>query len=177
MTGTELTATEEAMAEAYRINKGRKKILRWLCFIAAIILIFWALSPFGQFAINGVKSLDGFLYFVEKGAKPVHGEIAAFYPPNGNLYPDEMWFGKIIAGSAGDVVTIENRSFYINGHYIGDAKESSTGGIPLEMSSPGVIPVGYYFMWTPHEGSYDSRYEDINWIHETRIFGRMHRIF
>jgi conjugal transfer pilin signal peptidase TrbI len=176
VTTQSLTATEAAMAEIYRKKKARKTIVRWASFFAAIILLLWGLSPLGHFAINGVKSIKGTIFFVVKGQTPMHGDIAAFYPPKGNLYPDEMWFGKYVAGMAGDEVSVDGRDFYINGHFIGHAKPFSSSGIPLEMSSPGVIPGGYYFMWTDHEDSYDSRYADIDLIHQKNVFGRMYRI-
>jgi len=172
-----LTATEFAITEMYRKKKARKSIFRWASFFSAIILIAWGISPFGQFAINGVKSIDGLLFFVVKGEIPKRGDIAAFYPPRGNLYPDGMWFGKYVAGMGGDVVTLEDRNFYINNHFIGRAKPVSSGGVHLKMSSPGVIPEGYYFMWTDNEDSYDSRYADIDWIPASSVIGRMYRIF
>lgn len=172
-----LTATEEAMADIYRKQKARKTILRWICFFAAVGIIIWGFSPWYSIKINGVKSIEGTLFILDKTMMPKHGEIAYFYPPKGNLYPEQMQFGKYVAGSPGDVVTIEDRKFFINGHYIGYAFPSTTSGEPLEMSEPGVIPAGYYFMWGEHEQSYDSRYADIGWIHESSIVGRLHRIF
>lgn len=171
-----LTASEAAMAEMYRKQKARKTIVRWACFIAAIGLIIWGASPWYSIKLNGVESIKGTLFILDKTVRPKHGEIAYFHPPS-NLYPAEMDFGKYIAGSPGDVVTIEDRKFFINGHYIGYAYEHTTGGKPLEMSAPGVIPEGYYFMWGEHEQSYDSRYADIGWIPESSIIGRLHRIF
>lgn len=172
-----LTASEEAMVEMYRKQKGRKTILRWICFLAAIGLLLWGASPWYTIKINGVKSIEGTLFILDKTTMPKHGEIAYFYPPEGNLYPEQMQFGKYIAGSPGDVVTIKDRNFYINDHFIGYAFPHTTGGIPLEMSEPGVIPDGYYFMWGEHEQSYDSRYADIGWIPENSIVGTLHRIF
>jgi conjugal transfer pilin signal peptidase TrbI len=172
--------TEHLLArglKARQRQRGRLIILRWACAIAALGLIYWAISPFASFALNATDSIDGTLFYVVKGQFPQHGEIAAFHPPKGNLYPDEMWFGKYIVGYPGDVVTIVNRSFYINGRFIGTAKEYSTTGKKMEMSSAGVISAKHYFMWTAHENSYDSRYNDINWIPESSIFGRVTRIF
>lgn len=168
---------ETPAQKAVRLTKARRTIARWLCGIAAIILMNFVISPFGQFAYNGTPSMDGTLFFVFKNQFPSKGEIAAFHPPYDNLYPDAMWFGKYIVGIPGDLVSIEGRDFYINGRYIGTAKKYSSGGKKMEMSSPGVIPEGYYFVWTNHENSYDSRYADIGWIPRTNIFGRMRRIY
>jgi len=158
-------------------QRARLTILRWASAFAALLIIAWGISPSATLAVNATNSIDGTLFLLVKGVFPKPGEVAAFHPPSGNLYPDGMWFGKYIVGYPGDVVTIVNRSFYINGQFIGTAKVYSTSGIPMEMSSAGVIPAKHYFMWTAHEDSYDSRYKDINWIPESRIFGRVVRIF
>ena len=175
--GQPLIAMEGTMAESYRRHKARKTIVRWIVFFMAIGMIIWLLSPWYSIKINGVKSIKGTLFILDKTVMPKQGEIAYFYPPKGNLYPENMQFGKYIAGSSGDVVTIEDRHFFINGHSIGYAFSNATSGKPLEMSEPGVIPEGYYFMWGEHEQSYDSRYADIGWIDEGSIVGRLHRIF
>lgn len=171
------TLTELAIAEKFRKQKARKKIFRWFCAISAIVIVLWGISPLGQFMIKGTDSIDGVLFFVVKGADVKHGDLAAFYPPKNRYYPDGQWFGKYVAGMAGDEVTVEGRDFYINGRYIGTAKETSRTGDVLVMSNPGIIPEDYYFMWTAHERSYDSRYEEINLIHKSNIAGKMYRIF
>lgn len=160
-----------------RLRKARITIFRFACFVAAIFMINWAISPIGRFAFNGTPSIEGKLFFVVNDTLPSRGDIAAYHPPKGNLYPDEMWFGKYVVGVAGDSVSIKGRDFYINEKYIGTAKEFSSGGKKMDMSQQGIIPDGYYFFWSGHENSYDSRYADIGWIPKASVIGRMYRIF
>lgn len=171
------TLTEVAMAENFRKRKARITILRWCCSLSAIVIILWGLSPLGQFAIQGTDSVEGTLFFLLKNKEVKRGDIAAFYPPDNQYYKNTRWFGKYVAGMPGDVVTVYGREFYINGQYMGHAQEQSKTGEVLSMSEPGRIPDEYYFMWTPHERSYDSRYADIDLIHKSNIVGAMYKIF
>lgn len=151
------------------------KLVLFGCFFISVLL--WSLSPYLIIGINGTSSIDGLVFVVNKHRFPKKREIAAFYPPVGNLYSDHIWFGKYIIGVGGDTVTIKGRDFYINDLFIGAAKEYTTMGKKLEMSNSGVIPNDYYFMWTKHENSYDSRYQDINWIHKSSVFGTVYHVF
>jgi len=174
--GQPLTATEMTLADAYRKSKARKIIFRFACVIGAIVLVIWGVSPWGYIAFNTTNSIDGYVFFVRTDLRPDYRQIAAFHPPKNKHYHEKMWFGKYVVGMGGDEVAVEGRQFYINGTYIGTAKEFARNGNPLTMSTPGVIPQGYYFMWTDHESSYDSRYSDIGWIHESDIFGRVYKL-
>ena len=171
------TLSEWAIAEKYRRDRARVTILRCFCAMSATVLLLWGLSPIVQFAIKGTDSVEGTLFFLVKGAEVKRGDIAAFKPPENGYYKKARWFGKYIAGVEGDTVSIRDRNFFINDQYIGTAKETSKTGANLKMSDPGTIPKDYFFMWTPHERSYDSRYADINWIHKSNIIGRLYRIF
>lgn len=71
---------------------------------------------------------------------------------------------KIVRGLPGDRVTWRGRDVYINGEFLGTAKEYSLAGEPLARGPEGVIPPGHFFLWTPHKDSYDSRYADIGWV-------------
>lgn len=158
--------------------KARTLIKRFTIVSLFLILIFFIISPIGHFAINGSTSINGFLFWVSKIEKPNKGELAAFNPPDGNLYPDDMWFGKYIIGVEGDIVTVDDdRNVFINNNKIGYAKPLSSGGKTLGVIKGGIIPKGYYFMWTSHVDSYDSRYTDIGLINEKDIFGKLYPIF
>ena len=132
--------------------------------------------PYGFFSINWTTSLPGTFLWVDKTAKPKLGDIAAFYPPKGHKLHQDLWFGKVIVGQAGDEVQIENNRVSINGRDFGEVKHRTLHGAPLEPANSGVIPDEHVFMWTPHERSYDSRYKDIGLIHEDAIFGRLVRL-
>ena len=158
-----------------RIKAFRKNLFRWLCGVAFIVLLGWGASPFVKIGFNGTNSVDGYLFLIVKSAVPEKGELVAFWPPENDFYQN-IWFVKYMSGVAGDEVVRTDQSFYINGEYIGDAKKESKGGVALQPSNGGVLPKGYYFVSTPHEDSFDSRYEQIGWIPEENIIGRAFRI-
>ncbi|WP_018694119.1 S26 family signal peptidase [Algicola sagamiensis] len=168
---------DTAIQEQIRKHKARIIIFRLVCASAGIILFLWLISPYMQLKINGTDSIDGTLFLLVKDAEVHKGDIAAFIPPKKNLYPEKLSFGKVVAGVAGDVVSFQGRDLYINGFFMGRAKETAFTGDKLQLSDPGVIPPGYFFMWTAKEDSYDSRYKSIGWIHESHVLGRLHRIF
>lgn len=102
--------------------------------------------------------------------------MAAFYPPQGHKLHQDLWFGKVIVGQAGDQLRYEHQEVFINKRSLGTVWPTTLSGSPLERTSPGVIPEQHFFMWTPHERSYDSRYKGIGFIHEDAIFGRIIRL-
>lgn len=167
------------------INKNNKKInierLRHGIKIFALVLIIltatnYAISPWIDFGINSSQSVDGMLFLVLKKEKPIKGQLMAFWPPKNRFYR-HMWFVKYVKGAEGDVVKKVGNEFYINNEFIGEAKEKSQDGRLLSPSHEGRIPKGFYFVWTPHKDSYDSRYQDIGWIPSSRIIGRVVRLF
>ena len=99
------------------------------------------------------------------------GQIIAFYAKNNRHYDPKKPFVKIVGGVSGDMVTEENRQFYINGKPIGYAKEFDFEGWKLEVGPTGIIPENKYFVLTPNKDSYDSRYADIGWIDSADIIG------
>lgn len=169
---------EAALADLERLRrtKFRKRLFRVLCGISAIVLIFWGVSPWVSIGINGTKSVDGYLFLIVKNQPPVKGDLAAFWPPKNRFYNKKLWFVKYVVGAGGDRVSSDGRKFHINGQYVGTAKEFSKDGAELQPGITGVIPDGYYFMWTQHPDSFDSRYEDIGWISKDHIIGRAYRI-
>lgn len=161
----------------------RRRCFQWRL-IKVIVVAFaggmamWALAPVASLGWNETTSLPGKVYAVSRIQRPEKGQLAAFYPPVNPYYPREMWFTKIVVGVAGDVITHRGRTVLINGKPIGEARETdSERKRALTMVSDGVIPEGYYFVWTPHPRSYDSRYADIGLVHEKRIIGRAYRLF
>ncbi len=134
--------------------------------------------PYYRLAINGSASLPGWIYLVTVGDKfgLQRGEVIAFHPPHNDHFPNGVTFMKKVMGLPGDVVSETERSFSINGQYVGFAKTHAQTGELLDVGPVGVIPEGAYFVWTPHEDSYDSRYKDIGWIGEDRIIGRAVRL-
>lgn len=158
-----------------------QRFTRWTMLAIGALATVWlvsnALSPWYRIGINGTDSLPGVLYLVFKQQLPeTPGDLVAFHPPRNRFYRDGMFFIKKAIGMPGDEVTSEGSRFYINGEYVGTAKQRSRTGEPLRPGPIGVIPDGHYFVSTPHPNSYDSRYEDIGWISKNRIIGRAVRL-
>jgi len=160
-----------------RFSKKSKKWFLIFCF-AASYLIFqvWAVSPWLKFGFNITDSVNGYFFVVVKGVVPEKGDLGAFMPPR-NGYYDKTWFVKYLTGVPGDVVEVKDRAFYINGSFIGLAKEKSLSGDSLGASQAGVIPEHKYFFSTSHVDSFDSRYALLGLIDEDRLFGTAYRIF
>lgn len=154
----------------------RIKMLRVGCWIGVFFLLGWGVSPYMKIGFNCTDSVDGYVFLIVKNLAPQKGGLVAFWPPK-NDFLNTYWFVKYLKGVAGDEVVRQGQAFYINGEYIGAAKQKSKGGIVLKPSAGGVIPQGYYFVWTPHADSFDSRYEQIGWIPESSVIGRAYRIF
>ena len=130
--------------------------------------------PRYRLGLNGNASLPGWIYLVYVGDKSglQREEIVALYPPRNPYFPSRYVFLKKIMGIPGDVITETDRVFSVNNRYAGFAKTHTSAGKPLEVGPTGILPKGRYFVWTPHEDSYDSRYQDIGWISDDRIIGR-----
>ena len=172
-----MEATENKVEdERLRLKRFRTRLFRWLCGVGFVVLLGLAASPFMKIGFNGTDSVDGYVFLIIKGVLPRKGELVAFWPPKNDFYQD-IWFVKYMKGVPGDEVIRQGQSFYLNGEYIGDAKKESTGGVALRPSDSGVIPNNYYFVWTGHANSFDSRYQQIGWIPQNSIIGSAYRIF
>lgn len=132
-------------------------------------------SKWIKIGFNNSESLPGSIFLVIKNGEINRGDLVAFYPPKNPNY--KTWFVKYLVGLPGDKVREYNRDFFINDRFIGRAKEYSKQGIKLEKTTSRVIEKGFFFMWTPHKDSYDSRYQDIGLIPSDRVIGRAIRIF
>ena len=168
-----------------RAQAFRRRLRAWLAAAAAAAGITWLglvalpAATGMRVAVNATDSLPGLLYLVvplEPDEALRRGETVAFVPPPNPAYPDGFPFIKRIAGVPGDLVAWDGRTVYVAGRRLGVAKLRSLSGRPLARGPEGVIPEGRYFVWTPHEDSYDSRYAEIGWIPRSRILGRAHRI-
>ena len=161
--------------ERIRLQRFRVKLSRWLYVCCAVVLTGWLLSPALKIGFNMSESLNGYVYLIIKNTVPEKNQLVAFWPPENDA--SSTWAVKYIKGVAGDLVARRDQSFYINDEYIGDAKLVSRQGSVLEVGRHGVIPKETYFVWSPHADSYDSRYQQIGWIPESRLIGRAYRIF
>ncbi len=152
-----------------------RRLLRWGFAGAFVIATIWVLSIFYLIGFNTTNSLPGYVYLVIKYHHPVKHGLVAFRPPPNDFYP-HRWFIKYVKGLAGDVVQWDGRQFSINGQPLGSAKVHAENGLALARGTSGQIPKDYYFVWTEHADSFDSRYAQIDLIPHNRIIGRAYRL-
>lgn len=127
--------------------------------------------------INTTCSLPQKVFLVIKDKAFNKNEYIAFYAPYNRFYDNEVPFIKKVGGIADDKMTEINRLFYINYQKIGYAKLFSSKGIPLTKAKTGIIPKGYYFVYSPHPDSFDSRYAEIGLVPQERVIGRAFPLF
>lgn len=128
------------------------------------------------FLINISPSLPNWAYLLERKTPAQRGDLIFFRAPASDVLvktfgEGEHLFGKRVYGIAGDVVTLESRSFFVNGKQVAVAKPATKRGDPLDVGPTGTIPHGCYFVGTDHPDSFDSRYALIGWICRDRVLG------
>lgn len=143
-----------------------KQYQRWIkasqiiTVMAVIVLLSFYMTKLFAIGINRSASVTAKVFLANKLDKEIkRGDLITF-KFFGEHYPHGMSFTKYVAGMPGDVVTAdEKHNFYINGQFVGQAKDQSTDFEPLEMNSfRGVIPPGKFWFYTTHPDSFDSRY-------------------
>lgn len=128
------------------------------------------------FMINITPSLPNWAFLVTTGVAPHRGEYVFFRAPRTPLVINHFGtnpqpFGKIVYGVGGDVVTRVGRVFSVNGHVVATAKPMSVRGEPLALGPTGRIPIGCYYVGSPHRDGFDSRYAAIGWICNNSVVG------
>jgi conjugal transfer pilin signal peptidase TrbI len=152
-------------------------------------------SKFG-IGFNQSHSLSGRVFLIVKGTLPKEKFDKVVFKSfeemedinqNGSRYPiAHKSMVKKVVGFAGDVVSVArnlddgNNHVYLNGNDYGIIKEYSLKGEKLypivEVNNSLVIPQGYYFVWTPHKDSDDSRYSNTGLVNQSQIIGRAYEI-
>lgn len=159
----------------------RQKVRRRIAWLLAVVCLFstivLAARPWLRIGFNSTSSLPGLIYVVFPQQRPRSGELIAFYPPANRYYRRGQYFVKQVRGTGGDVVSRNDRQFFINSLAVAVAKTAARDGSPLKLGPVGVIPNGWYWVWTPHPDSFDSRYADVGWIAPDRVLGRAVRLF
>lgn len=126
--------------------------------------------------INATDSLPHWAFLLEKKRPAVPGDLIFFKPPPSQLLrthfgEGEHLFGKHVLGVAGDRVTVEGRSVFVNGTLTATAKPLTRKGVPLVPIAPQTIPHDCFFVGTSHPDGFDSRYAAIGLICRDRILG------
>jgi conjugal transfer pilin signal peptidase TrbI len=130
-----------------------------------------------KLGFNGTDSLDGYIALTDLGAKPKIGDTVLFEPPENQFTSKGVPFMKIIIGVEGDSVMVKDGGLFVAGKFRGTVKKYSKNGVELFPIENQIIPTNMFFMWTPHQDSYDSRYQSIGLINEDSIFGVSKFIF
>lgn len=162
--------------EIYKKMARRVRLVRYFCLFAILLLLGVGASQFITIGFNTTNSLPGHVFVIVKNLPPKPGEMHAFKAPKNDFY-NKTDFIKYVIGKPGDYIDKKGQSFFLNGKYIGDAKIRSNTGVKLQASESGIIPNDYYFVWTEHKDSFDSRYAQIGWIYKDMFIGRAYRIF
>lgn len=150
---------------------------RWsIAYLMLLLAAAWFQAHYAV-GLNASPSLPQRLFLIHKGERPQRGDYVAFRWRGGGPYPAGVIFVKTIAGMPGDVVTAQERAFYVNGVPVGVAKTVSGQGEPLAPGPSGTLPPGHYYVRAPHPDSLDSRYRLTGWIAEPQIIGRAHALF
>ena len=126
--------------------------------------------------INVSPSLPYWAIWLDRGATPTRGDLILFEPPVSPLLERHfgkgpMIFGKRVAGIAGDQVTREAATFFVNGRAVAKAKPFSRSGEPLLPGPTGTLPSRCYFVATENKDSFDSRYAAMGWICGAQVLG------
>jgi conjugal transfer pilin signal peptidase TrbI len=126
--------------------------------------------------INASPSLPYWAIWLDRGAVPARGDLILFDPPPSALLTRHFGaapqpFGKRVMGVGGDVVTEKDRTFFVGGKAVANAKTASRLGEPLALGPTGIIPKGCYFVATGHKDGFDSRYAAIGWICAKSVLG------
>ncbi len=158
-----------------RVKKWLSHILIALAGTLSVSMVMVSiLSPW--FVTNIDESLPGLFYKIDRSELPTRNDVAGIRVPANPYYLESAPFLKIVKGMPGDVVSCDGRRFFINGVFVAEAKEHTQRGNPLTLGPTGIIPPGHYFVWTPHQDSYDSRYSEIGWVTTEHILGNAWRL-
>lgn len=129
---------------------------------------------------NFTHSVPERLVWFEHDSAPRRGDLIVFrfQAERGAAVPlDGTRWLKHVAGVPGDVITVEDRTVYLNGERVGTALERTGKGAALTVVAPGVVPQGHYFIAGPALDSLDSRYADIGFVKREQVIALAHAIF
>lgn len=141
-----------------------------------IPLAFWIGNHF-KLVFNRTDSLPQKVWVLVLNKTPHRGDYIAFKPPLKSGLPLNLILHKQVLGIEGDVVTRQERNFFINGHVVAEAKTHSLKGEPLALGFVGTLQKGQYYVSTPHPDSFDSRYEKMGWINLDSILGVLYPLW
>ncbi|QNP48601.1 conjugative transfer signal peptidase TraF [Diaphorobacter aerolatus] len=86
-------------------------------------------------------------------------------------------FFKQVRGVPGDIVTVSERTVFVNGEAVGLAKPRAFDGHPLAPIAPTVIPPGHFYVQGIGPHSFDSRYAESGLVRAEQVVGIVVPIF
>lgn len=151
---------------------------RWLVvYLCVAVAGIWFHQNY-RLGINLSDSLPHKVFLVSFNGQPSQrGEYVAFRWGRDSFYDRSWMFVKRIEGTAGQKITVAGRHVYIDGKFVGTAKPTSRGGVPLHPIAAGTIPEGAFFVSAPNKDSLDSRYAITGLIDKNRVIGTAYALF
>lgn len=154
----------------------------WLTWIL-LVSTFWLFKTNYIFGFNASPSLPNkyFITHINEVPKKEDYITFRFYCAEGVDCKGTRIFTKIAKGIEGDLITRDGLKFFINDKHIATAKTVGSSGRPVKFNAIG--PEGYrlkkgeFFVWSPHEFSFDSRYELVGIVRGDAVMGRAYAIF
>ena len=149
------------------------KQAKWQIIISAVWLTIAVGLFYFKFNYNRSPSLPYTLFVVNSLNKDVHtGDLVAFKAPDtafadNKAKPDMV---KIVLGTVGDRVTTDGENVYVT--RVIPLKKYSLMGRALQPIGDIELSDEEYFVFTPHEDSYDSRYAEIGIVSTDQIIGK-----
>lgn len=155
-----------------------KRRIKFLILLLLPISVLWVISNFYGLGINSTDSLPQSVFVIKKKGAVVESstQYIAFKLSNNKRYGNTTFIKKV-GGRAGEVITEDLMEYKINGRYVGKAKSFSREGEEVELTPSGVIPEGYYFVYSLHKDSYDSKYKEFGLVAESNIIGVAYPVF
>lgn len=154
------------------------KVVISLMIILWIGIVVWFVAHnYYSLGINATDSLPHTLFIIKKGVLPEAEDKYLVFKKRGNKRYGDSSFIKLIGGRGGDLIKEEGGRYYINGNYVGTAKGFSKKNEAVEKTPSGIIPHGYYFVYTLHKDSYDSKYKEVGLIAASDVIGVAYPIF
>lgn len=144
--------------------------------VAMLVVAKAAISPYYDIYINKSESLPGVVFILDGTKEPRCGDTVFYTMPKTDPYYGGRTMIKELRGCPGDVITVRDRNFYVNGIFAGRAKLASMSGSPLKEGKVGEIPADHFYVWAPHYDSYDSRYSLVGWLPRDHIIGKAIRV-
>lgn len=140
--------------------------------------LFIAFTMFFDIGKNVTISMPYKYYIFDKKVEHDNlkvGDVVMYRYQDNTFYPFGTKFVKMVGGLPGDEVKVIGQEVYVNDKHIGTQKlfaGFNQGKEPLDGIKSTVIPESHYFLYTPFEHSFDSRYVYIGMAPSRSITGK-----